>query len=994
MNLLLKDSNPKNDLIIKIFFVLFLVSLNLFIGSFLRENLQEIIWQSDDGVHLTIADNFRKHGEFFFDTTSEHRRAFSVDNLLERYPSATYPHLTKGPIYYIFLGGFYELTQPDHESLWIAGSIFNNLLTSTFLVSFFYLVNKKFNLHIAMLSSILLVFFPFFEWSSARIFLYPLMYIFSIIPLFFLGKKKLEYIIFGIFFGLSYLTHPFGLYLIISYNAFLLLKKEFKGFLIFNLVLLGIFIPWLLRNYYFFQDIGRGLYLPFTSTISKYLTFLPNLGNEFDLTPTFSKSVANIVLTDLSQPLPVFGVFTGILSEMTNFYHMGFITIFLLIFAGFSFISIEKITKNHVKNGLLVLSILIFVYFLANQYLDIEKKNDPLIFLQLFLFFILPSTLVILFYKFYNNLIIHPIPRIQLFILITCIVTIILVYFYATMSGRFIPIHKHFLFQMFLLLPLSLIGLEKIISAIFLSSTKFKFFANKKIIFSILIVFVGIMVFEMLQGLEQIDSHSENFMVENYDIKEANRILRESISTQDVVGTTHPYLTSQKTDLTSVVIPMFVYNSTDFARYIENYNIEYLVFYSAESDPLNDLWQERKKIILSWTFIKYFYVEVPLSGNTSLLEVHKILDADISHPVAYFVKATILEKNGNSIESKKILDELINIKPSDIEISRTLCNLATNTKELFIAKSHCENVLELDPTDLDSRTNLLMIYFDLKDEKKFKSHLQILLGYFNEKYLLETESFNLFTQLLLELRFSDSLFQTNIDNALTSILDHIIKLNDAENYHTTVLKLQKLSSYQIFKTIATENLINIAHWNNDFSLAKNACKDFTKSLTNDLNDYEKFRFPQHFTEIIDLNILFSECSSMYIKANELENKKRTNYDDYVEWHILTSDLFSTLINLPPIKNNSELRETSQSEFINYHFFNSETLRLIGEYREAERAINNVISEDRFNTELLAQKGKILESSGDFVRALETYEFANRFSDGKYDQKVDELKEKI
>ena len=73
---------------------------------------------------------------------------------------------------------------------------------------------------------------------------------------------------------------------------------------------------------------------------------------------------------------------------------------------------------------------------------------------------------------------------------------------------------------------------------------------------------------------------------------------------------------------------------------------------------------------------------------------------------------------------------------------------------------------------------------------------------------------------------------------------------------------------------------------------------------------------------------------------------------------------------------------------------SETLLSIGEYREAELAINTAIDKAKFDTELWAQKGKIIESSGDFVRALDAYEFANRFSDGKYDQKVDELKEKI
>lgn len=148
----------KQLLLLQIIFLIILISLNVFLASYLRSSLVDVIWISDDGINLTITETFRKEGLFFFDTTSSKYSIFSVDNLLERYPSSTYPLVTKGPLYYIFLGTFLDFTNPVHDDLWLFGSFFNTILTSVFLVLLFLLIKIRFSITIAIFSTFLVVF--------------------------------------------------------------------------------------------------------------------------------------------------------------------------------------------------------------------------------------------------------------------------------------------------------------------------------------------------------------------------------------------------------------------------------------------------------------------------------------------------------------------------------------------------------------------------------------------------------------------------------------------------------------------------------------------------------------------------------------------------------------------------------------------------------------------------------------------------------------------
>jgi len=177
-----------NNHVIEISIIVFLVGMNVIIGSYLRENLLDIIWVGDDAIHIGVAKSFSENGSFVTPFTRV-LGSFSVDYLIETYPKIEFPQITKGPIHYILLGSFFKLMGTNVEDFYLHASIFSNILTSIFLIIFFFWIRTRFSLIIALFSSILILLLPFFIYTSARVYLYPTLFIFSISALFFLERK-------------------------------------------------------------------------------------------------------------------------------------------------------------------------------------------------------------------------------------------------------------------------------------------------------------------------------------------------------------------------------------------------------------------------------------------------------------------------------------------------------------------------------------------------------------------------------------------------------------------------------------------------------------------------------------------------------------------------------------------------------------------------------------------------------------------------------------
>ncbi|MDE2588121.1 MAG: glycosyltransferase family 39 protein, partial [Patescibacteria group bacterium] len=227
--------------------ILFLFISNLMIGQYFRNNLEDVLWNSDAVIHISVAHSFQVHKTFDLTFLQNNPSIPDADNFIVSYPSVIQTYYDKGPVYYVLLGSFYQLLGTTPNNFYFHASIFNNILVWVFLVLFFFFIKNKFNLQTAFFSSILVLFTPYTAWIGSGVLLYFPFMIFCLAALFFLGKKKKHYFLFGIFTGLACLTHPYGIFIGSAYCLFLLINREFRGFLItfaaWNLTLL----PWLMR---------------------------------------------------------------------------------------------------------------------------------------------------------------------------------------------------------------------------------------------------------------------------------------------------------------------------------------------------------------------------------------------------------------------------------------------------------------------------------------------------------------------------------------------------------------------------------------------------------------------------------------------------------------------------------------------------------------------------------------------------------------------------
>ena len=265
----------KTDHKISILIVAFIVSTIFIIGIPYREANLSAPFDADDSFHSSAANSFREGKNFELNFTPK-SAGVSVDEFITTFPDNISQPYPRGLTYYVLLGSFYFLLQTTPPNFLLHGFIFSNILSSVFLVLCFFLIKKYFDLKIAFFSSIAILFNPIFVLVSQRIDLYFPSLIFVTAALFFLKRTNHHYIIFGILVGVSHLTHQAAIIVGTGYLLFLLLNREFKGAVIVFLAWTAVLIPRFLWNYYFWKDIGVGLYLPFSSRISEFLGFLPS----------------------------------------------------------------------------------------------------------------------------------------------------------------------------------------------------------------------------------------------------------------------------------------------------------------------------------------------------------------------------------------------------------------------------------------------------------------------------------------------------------------------------------------------------------------------------------------------------------------------------------------------------------------------------------------------------------------------------------------------
>jgi len=386
---------------IEIFFILFLIILVISSSGLFRDTtLTSILWHSDDAIHLSAAKSISEGGESTIDF-APWWGTLTTEELINNYPNISTIQNGKGPIYYLLLGGFFNLASTESEFYYI-GSIFNTILTIFLITIYFVFCRIHFSRTVTFMSSLVISILPIITLASVRVAPHTLSFIFVILAFIFMKKNYSNYFLFGIFSGLAHLTHPLGVIASISYSLFLLLKKEFRGALIVFATSSLMLLPWFIRNLLVFGNFAEGLGIPFGTKISNLLGF------EQKETLLRSELIAE---TNIDPVL----FFKELFIPLHGFYHMNLVL--ALVGIGLLIILLFFIFKIPSKK--------FFKYFL-------ENKNSQR-------------------------------HRLALFSLVFVFVTILASYYVGIVNG-WVPDTRNILPIFFLLIPFGAFGLERLVT--------------------------------------------------------------------------------------------------------------------------------------------------------------------------------------------------------------------------------------------------------------------------------------------------------------------------------------------------------------------------------------------------------------------------------------------------------------------------------------------------------------------------------------------------
>jgi len=219
-----------------------------------------------------------------------------------------------------------------------------------------------------------------------------------------------------------------------------------------------------------------------------------------------------------------------------------------------------------------------------------------------------------------------------------------------------------------------------------------------------------------------IEVYHKSKKFENEQIRELNQIILKEIPTDNLVASNQPYITNLKTELKSVGIPITISKPTELEKFIEYYNVSHLIFYDLDTFHGKEIYDS----VSEWKPINYYYMDLYTSGSSHVFKVENVENADISVPFPYLAKAMKLERMGQSIDAKKIYEELRNFESGSIKHAESVCTALVIWDRYDDAIVQCNSILKKDPKNLESHYNLVVSY--VNKEQREKVH-DVLLSY-------------------------------------------------------------------------------------------------------------------------------------------------------------------------------------------------------------------------------------------------------------------------
>ena len=526
------------------------------------------VYNYDDTVYMNVANNLLQGNglniSLVFPVTnywgaSLFHLSYDTNLILKQFPSL-YSAYDIAPLYFLIFAGYLVITKANPVNWVMIGSIFNIVIFNIFICLYFLWVKKHFGRIISFVSSVIIVCTPTFLIHLTLVEMHPLTWLFMLITFYFIKNTRRDYILFGIFSAFAVLSDQVGIIVILAYSTFLIVKKELVGLSYVLGTWFFLVLPWMIYSHIHYNDLGAGLGIPFSSSISSIInSFL------FHQQKIPSQNFLEAIhLTPLTLP---FGVFSQILSFETN---VSFMIIFILFFSCIAFVSlttIKKITKRTVMlYGTLACSIstsIMFYYSVSVQYVT----NIWNYVVQGLILFGIPILIAILFWLKRDIFVEKKIPRLYLIILFVALHTLLAIYY---LGITYVGFDEKYIWPLFfLMLPLGIYGISKIL---YLFPNRV--FSNSKILILvvplILAPFFLIMYDTTFLQLKNNVSVAYPKDISNYILQHFDR--------NTVIATPYPGPFFLGTGNPAVAMQDFEpFNFSSYKKFVTTYGVEYFV---------------------------------------------------------------------------------------------------------------------------------------------------------------------------------------------------------------------------------------------------------------------------------------------------------------------------------------------------------------------------------------------------------------------------------
>lgn len=845
--------------------VILLVGANFIIGSYLRESSSQTLW-GDDVIHISVANSFREKNSFEYGFIYRYLPELSLDDTLDYQPLPT-SFKEKGPLYYLLLASIFKLNSSTPENWYIHGSILNNFLTSIFIILFFFFIKKEFNIKIALISSILVLLIPWFGWMSVRVVPYPLFLVLSISALFFLRKSKINYILFGLFAGLAHLTHPNGIFLPAAYGIFLILNKEFRGLLISAVAYQAILSPWYFRNHLLFGDFGWGLTIPFSEHISSLLAPLsvPKI-----VSVSYS-TVPSTLFSNFEKVTPL-DIFQFSFYKMESLYNMEYIVLFVLILTPLAFFKVEKF-RNNIKKIIVILAVIASSYFFIT-YIHIA-------FVQVLFIFILPIVFAYFIYKKGYFYLLDKISRTYLFLLLFAFISVLGFYYWNVKLGMITSDQKlFFLAAIFLLIPLAIIGLEKIISLI--RFTKIKH--NKLISIVILGLVLSPIMTYLIIGIPEVYGSTE-FLHESEVDRALNSWIRKNVAEDQIVASNNPGAVFLRTGITSVGFPQALGEPSNadflsnFNKFINYYNLTHAIYYKTLTPGgFNDFTSNLDEIITP----DYYFTTIYSNEPTRVVKINDLLDVNSSQLLSYAAKGKKLERMGKVEEAERVFEEFKIIEPKTLMAGEQICVSLTQLEWYHLALNKCNMLLKKDPSNPIAYFNFIFIYENIGTTKQVFEIIDSLYDDFiANPYDYKTLQFWIKTM---------NYYNESGDEKFKKYAEETFKiageLKSQGDYQRALSLFYPLREIDTLSTTIIESRIQIFIIQEQYEMA---LKEFDYAIEISKNKIEEFEYKRQYKEALEEQKYLIEV--MMSKATLLKNLEDYHKAYRVYLEILSIDKF-------------------------------------------------------------------------------------------------------